>query len=96
MIKSLNLKTKCKTKRIQNNNNKQAEEEEEEESDSIVLAFSDESATLHQLAVVNLKENNLSEAEKFFRSALSVDSEAGSGGRAATLRQLARVLDRCN
>ena len=94
LIKSLNLKTKCKTKRIQNNNNKQEEEEEEEESDSIVLAFSDESATLHQLAVVNLKENNLSEAEKFFRSALSVDSEAGSGGRAATLRQLARVLDR--
>ena len=37
-------------------------------SSSVVLTFSgDEAATLHQLAVVNLRENNLLEAERLFR-----------------------------
>jgi tetratricopeptide (TPR) repeat protein len=93
LLKSLAIKVKYKNSK--NEANKQQKEQAAGiENESVVLAFSDESATLHQLAVVNLKKNNLKEAERLFRSALSAESEAGDGGRAATLRQLARVLDR--
>jgi tetratricopeptide (TPR) repeat protein len=60
-----------------------------------LLAYSgDDAATIHQLAVVNTKLRRLTKAEDLLRLALSAESRAGEGGKAATLRQLGRVLDR--
>ena len=53
-------------------------------------------ATIHQLAVANIKQRRLDQAEKLLRLALSEtadESSAGKGGKAATLRQLGRVLE---
>ncbi len=62
-----------------------------------LLTFSgDTMATIHQLAVANIKQRQLDEAEKLLRLALSEtadESSAGKGGKAATLRQLGRVLE---
>jgi len=60
--------------------------------------FSEEAATLHQLAVVamNSKPRRLNEAETLLREALVVMQPGpfGVGGRAATLQKLAQVLER--
>ena len=96
LLKSLKIKRRLNANlKSRGSDAKLSEQKPQGMSSSVVLTFSgDEAATLHQLAVVNLRENNLLEAERLFRCALSAESEAGQGGRAATLGQLGRVLDR--
>ena len=62
------------------------------------VRFSEEAATLHQLAVVatNARPARLEQAEALLRDALALESAGpfALGGRAATLQQLARVSER--
>ena len=94
LLKSLKIKGRLNANLKINGSDAKASKASRDASDCSFNFSGDEAATLHQLAVVNLRENNLIEAERLFRCALSAESEAGQGGRAATLRQLGRVLDR--
>ena len=67
--------------------------------DSHTQRFSDEAATLHQLAVAAMQARpaRLDQAEELLHEALSLETSGnpfGRGARAASLQQLARVLIR--
>ena len=71
--------------------------EEADPETAKAMRFSEEAATLHQLAVVALssKPRRLDLAESLLREALNVmhNGPFGIGGRAATLQKLAQVLE---
>jgi tetratricopeptide (TPR) repeat protein len=83
---------------ISNNDQANIDNDKKECAPSSAARFSEEAATLHQLAVVamNGKPRRLSKAEELLREALVVMKKGpfGVGGRAATLSKLAQVLER--